>query len=249
MSVNSFMDNSYDDILTKALTNYNNALMEGLPEIVEAHDFSGRFERKMNRLIRADKRFGGKRWMEACVRYSTSVAVALICFIVINTLSISAFNFNLWDIIVDNTGDMINIKFENAKSGSAPEIEATEEKSTAKKKSEEAGGTHYKIGMIPEGYVIQEQYSSDELVVEILESNNGTITYTEGPITDTADINIAKGEREAEIIGAKEVTLIHGENNLTAFFTDNSYYHIVEIQGQDADKEMAVKIIEGLEEQ
>lgn len=249
MSVNSFMDSSYDDILIKALTNNNNVSMEELPDIVEAHNFSGRFERKMNRLIRADKRFGGRRWMEACVRYTTSVAMAFICLIAINTLSINAFNINLWDVIVDNTGDMINIQFKSTKSDGAPVTEADEENSTVNKKSEEVRAVHYRIGNIPDGYTLQEQYSSDELVVEILESDNGTITYTESPITETADIHIAKGESETEPVGVKDVTFIYGENNITAFFTDVAYYHIVEIQGQDANKETAVKIIESLEEQ
>jgi hypothetical protein len=214
--------------------------MEELPDIVEIHNFSKGFEKKMKHLVRAEKNFDGKRWLERCVRYTASIVTAFVCLIIINTLSIRAFDFNLWEVIVDYTGDMINIHFESTENSSAPVIEGESENSSA---------VHYKIGSIPNGYTVQEQYTSDELVVEILKSDNGTITYTESLLTQTADVNIAKGKREQETIGGKEVTMIYAKDNVTAFFTDITYYHIVEIQGKDADREMAINIIESLEEQ
>ena len=41
---------------------------------------------------------------------------------------------------------------------------------------------------------------------------------------------------------------IYEENRITAYFTDNAYYHIVNIQGSDANEETAINIIENLED-
>ena len=239
--VKSFMNNTYDSILIQALKMDNDIFMDELPEIVETHNFSGRFERKMRHLIRANNTFNGKRWLEICTRYVTEFAAIIICILVVNIISIQAFHINLWEVVVDSTGDMINIRFRDNKESVSDKQEVA--------KNKESESIHLKIGSIPEGYSQQEFYSTDELVVQILESNYGTITYTESPITKTADINIAKGKSETEMIGTREVTFVSGENNITAFFTDAMYYHIVEIQGQDANKKTAIEIVKNLEEQ
>lgn len=239
--VKSFMDNTCDSIFIQALKMNNDIFMDELPDIVESHNFSGRFERKMRHLIRANHTFNGKRWLEICTRYVTEAVAVIICILIVNTISIQALHINLWEVVVDSTGDMINIRFRDNKES------ASEKQEVAKNKESES--IHLKIGSIPEGYSQQEFYSTDELVVQILQSDYGTITYTESPVTKTADINIAKGKSETEIIGMREVTFVSGENNITAFFTDVKYYHIVEIQGQDADKKTAIEIVKNLEEQ
>lgn len=235
MKTKLFIDDGNDTVLAEALKKYNNAFMEELPMVAEPHSFSKKFEKRMSQLLRANKKFGGRRWLERSVRYATGFAAMVVCLLAVNTISIHAFHINLWEIVVDSTGDLINLKFKN---GEKENIDIPKE-----------GGTHFKIANIPNGYSQADYYTSEELVVQVLQSNNGTITYTEGLLTESADVNAYKGEQETETIGAKEVTFIYGENNITALFTDVKYYHIVEIQGQDANKKTVAEIIKGLEEQ
>ena len=209
------------DALKEALFMYNETFMQKMPDIVEAHNFSGRFERKMSHLIKAEKKFNGKRWAEVCVRYATSIAAVILCFIVVNVFAINAFNVNLWNKIVDNTTDNSN---------------------TA------SDGIKYQIKNAPKGYALRDNYNSEELFVQSFTSDNGTITYTESPISTGANLKIAKGGTKEKVVGAKEVTFIHEENRITAYFTDNAYYHIVNIQGSDANEETAINIIENLED-
>lgn len=55
----TMMDN--EDILRKAFIKNNEIFMDNLPENIEVHRFSNRFEKKMARFI-ADGKFGGKIW-------------------------------------------------------------------------------------------------------------------------------------------------------------------------------------------
>lgn len=227
------------DALKEALFMYNETFMQKIPDIVEAHNFSGRFERKMSHLIKAEKKFNGKRWAEVCVRYATSIAAVILCFIVVNVFAINAFNVNLWNKIVDNTTDMINISFENK---SENQTRPLDNSNTA------SDGIKYQIKNAPKGYALRDNYNSEELFVQSFTSDNGTITYTESPISTGANLKIAKGETKEKTVGAKEVTFIYEENRITAYFTDNAYYHIVNIQGSDANEETAINIIENLED-
>ena len=227
------------DALKEALFMYNETFMQKMPDIVEAHNFSERFERKMSHLIKAEKKFNGKRWVEICVRYTTSIAAVILCFIVVNVFAINAFNVNLWNKIVDNTTEMINIRFENNRESKTRPSDNTNIVSD---------GIKYRIKNAPKGYELKDNYNSGELFVQSFTSDNGTITYTESPISSGANVKIANGETKEKMVGTKEVTFIYKENRITAYFTDNAYYHIVNIQGSDANEETAINIIENLED-
>mgnify|MGYP001093935461 CR=1 FL=1 len=151
------------DALKEALFMYNETFMQKMPDIVEAHNFSGRFERKMSHLIKAEKKFNGKRWAEV--------------------FAINAFNVNLWNKIVDNTTDMINISFENK---SENQTRPSDNSNTA------SDGIKYQIKNAPKGYALRDNYNSEELFVQSFTSDNGTITYTESPISTGANLKIAK---------------------------------------------------------
>lgn len=221
-----------DRLLTQALINRNERFMESLSTDVEAYNFSGRFEKKMRHLIVAEKRYGGNLWVEEIVRYSANAAVLVLCLIGINFVSVKAFDINIWNAISTKTSEFLNINFEKAE--------------------EDIVGTkamRFKIVDIPEGYIQQEYYSSENVSVQHFTSENGTVTYTESLISETADVNIESGDSIVGQIGSLHVRYIFAEESITAFFTDDKYYHIVEIQGADANKEFAREIIEELEEQ
>lgn len=221
-----------DRVLTKALINSNGRFMESLPTEIEAHNFSKSFERKMNHIILTNQKYGGNLWIERFVRYSAKAAVIILCMITINLVSVKAFDFDIWKAVVTKTGEFLNIHFEKSQDDMIG-MEAV----------------RLKIADVPDSYEMQQDYCSENLSVQHLTSEGGTITYTESLISETADVNIESGSSSGEQIGRWEVKFVASEDSITAFFTDEKFYHIVEIQGTDANKDFALKIIEGLEEQ
>lgn len=221
-----------DKVLAQALINNNDLFMKKLPTNMEIHNFSRSFERKMRHLINADKKYGGKLWVERFVSYSSKVAVTIMCLFTINFVSVKAFDANIWEMIVTKTEEFFNINFSKPESSKV-----------------DTNIARLKIANIPEEYKKQEEYQSDNLSVQSFASDDGTITYTESLINETADVNIEGGESKIKQVGNWQVNYITGEDSITAFFTDDKYYHIVEIQGANANEEFLDKIIEELEEQ
>lgn len=221
-----------DKVLAQALINNNNLFMENLPTNMEIHNFSKSFERKMRHLIIANNKYGGRLWMERFVSYSSKIAVISMCVLAINLVTAKAFDVDLWGIIIIKTEEFFNVNF------SRPENSTVD-----------INVARLKIAKIPDGYKLQEEYQSENLSVQSFVSDKGTLTYTESLISETADINIESGESTIKQVGNWQVNYITGEDSITAFFTDDKYYHIVEIQGADANEEFLDKIIEELEEQ
>ena len=221
-----------DRLLTQAFMNNNRQFVESLPTDVKPHNFSKGFEKKMNHVIVANKKYGGNLWAEKVVRYSAKAAVIILCLLTINFVSVKAFDLNIWNVIVTKTSEFLNIHFE--KSGD----DVTEMENV-----------RWRVSRVPDGYEQQEDYRTDHMSVQHFISENGTITYTESLISETADIHMEAGISGSEQVGLWKVNYIIGDNSITAFFTDETYYHIVEIQGADANEEFASKIIEELEAQ
>lgn len=232
-----------DDLLVSALKIYNDHTMSTLPDIIDQHNFSRRFERRMERLKRAHKKFKGSLGIERFHRYTTRIAMVIFCFSIVNIVSINAFDLDIWNTVYRRVDGLMKVQF------------------TAKKENETVVNvdTKLKIVSVPEEYQKQDEYFSEDMSVQNFRSDDGTITYTEGLITENADVNItvkksksadAKVEEEKKIsVGAKEVTLCYGTDHITAFFKDNKYYHIIEVQGKDANEKFVTEIIQKLEAQ
>ena len=54
-----------DDVLKQALVLHNQETMEQISDIINTHNFSYRFEKKIRRISRAQKKFGGNMIMES----------------------------------------------------------------------------------------------------------------------------------------------------------------------------------------
>lgn len=226
----AMLDN--EDILRKAFIKNNEIFMDNLPENVEIHAFSKKFEKKMARFITADNKFGGKMWLERSVRCISRLAVLVICFVMINFVSVKAFNFDIWQVIVTKTDEFIHINFT---------------KNVSQKQDTES--KRLKMTQIPKGYVEVQSDFSDNMSVQIFTSDRGTITFQETLISENADVNIYQGSTDKELVDGVEVSYVIREDTMTAFFSDETYYHILSIQGSDADKDFAKQIIKNLEEQ
>lgn len=221
-----------DDVLSEALKNINHKFMNELPDEAEEHIFSKKFIRKMRRLLRANQYFGGCLWLEKTARIAAASAAVIICFIGVNQVSVRAFDFNIWQAIVTKTNDFVNIHFIKDRN----ETETVQESHRCK------------IIIPPEEYIFVNDDVMDNMTVQNLVSDKGTISYIESEITETADIYITAVENgEDEIISGWKVTYIHGEQVITAVFYDEQYYHIITVQGEDASRSFVNRIIEALE--
>lgn len=225
-----------EKLLAQALANNNSRFMETVSLGIEEHSFTNSFERKMKHLIDANKKYGGRIWLEKTIRYSTQIAAVILCFIAVNFVSVKAFNLNLWNMIVDATSQFVNITFDKQ----------SEEKVCASEKLQ--------IVNIPEGYTLlnatdgMANNQQGELYVQIFTSDEGTITYTETLISESINIDVESGESFEEKAGDRTVTCIEQDSSITVIFTDDVYCHIVEIQGKDANVQFALNIIEEMEE-
>lgn len=223
--------NLNDEVLKQALILYNEETMNQIPDIIDIHDYSYRFEKKIKRISRAQKKFGGNILMERCTRYCAKIAVVVLCFIAINVTFVKAFDFNIWQMVVTKTEDFININFEENKNDN----------------NKVATKGNMMITNIPDGYKKESEYFSKKLSVQQFVSDNGTISYTEGPVTDTADLTAKGSQTKTVTVGAKEVMISFGDENITAVYNDDKYYHTIEVQGKDANEKFITKIIAELE--
>ena len=228
-----------DNLLTQALINYNNHFVEELPDATELHDFSRRFEKRMRRLVSANRKFGGHIWLERVTRYVTKIAVIVAGFVMVNFVSVQAFDLDIWQVCVTKTSEFISIHFQK-NNGAEQKTDKTGDINTT---------VRMKITNIPVGYTQQEFYYADNMTVQHLVSENGTITYSESLITETTNVNIGIGTQETGTVEDRKVSYVNRDGCITAFFCDEEFYHILEIQGKDANKSFANEIIEELEEQ
>lgn len=227
--------NISDEVLIEALKQNNDRFMEELPDEIEAHAFSEKFEKNMNRLINQNSQakvfnFG---------KFTTRAAVIIFCLLSIHMVSTKAFKVNYWKVITEKTEEFINIGFRKKYvSSNDTSTENVNSRRRLKIKKEDI-----------EGYDVIEYYSEGDSTVQILCSDNSSISYNESLIDDTEEISLATGEVLMEKVGEFEVTFISDEEQVIAFFTDDFYYHIVTIQGEDATVEFAKKVVSVLEEQ
>ena len=104
-----------DDVLKQALVLHNQETMEQIPDIINTHNFSYRFEKKIRRISRAQKKFGGNMIMERCTRYCSKIATFVLCLVAVNVTFVKAFDINLWQMVVTQTENFINVDFHKLK--------------------------------------------------------------------------------------------------------------------------------------
>lgn len=216
--------------LAEALAHNNQKFMEQMPQVKNPHGFSAGFEKRMKPYLKAQKKYGGRIWMERVVRYSSVAAAVVLCSVSINFISAKVFDVSIWKMITGHKSGYTQIAFEKD--------------STSK---EQIHSERYEIAKIPEGYKIIENESGEERHQVLLRlDEQGSITYIEGNITEQVLIDIASENQHKEYVGDKEVFFDEKEDVLTAYFLDDQYYHLVTIQGQDASKKMVCEIIRNL---
>lgn len=103
-----------DDILYKYMKNVENIILESLPkEEVLSHEFSKRFQRKMNKLIRQENR---TLYMKSFINYSKKVAVILLIFttiVFVTTMSVEAYRVKFLEVVIEVWEEFTSMIFKN----------------------------------------------------------------------------------------------------------------------------------------
>lgn len=219
-----------DDFLYKYMKSAENIIIESLPKEEDlSHRFSKRFERKMNKLIRQEKR---TPFMRAFINYSKRVVVIILIFITIafaTTISVEAYRVKFFEIVTEVWEEFTSIIF----------------------RSKDYINNNQLIPAIPEyipkGFSILEESISDHLYRVIYTSeNNREILYEQRALSygeiilDTENIEIETME-----IGNQKVTLFINKG-VNQIYWDDSYYSYTLIYSINKDEiiEMARSILE-----
>ena len=217
--------------LSEALALNNENFMERMPKVKEPHRFSKSFERRMNRYMKAERKYGGSIFMERAVRYCATAAAMVVCLVSLNLISAKVFEQSIWNMITGNKSGYTQVSFEKAS-----------------ETKQELTGQHYRLAEIPKNYEVTMSVPKGEhLEILVRKDGTGSISYVEGDVSEQVVADIASKKQKQEIIGGHDVMIAEDDESITACFVDDRYYHIVTIQGRDASMEMVRKIISTLE--
>ena len=91
-----------DDFLYKYIKSAENIMIDSLPkEEALSHNFSKRFQKKMNKLIREERR---SPFIKTFVNYSRKVAIIFLIFISIafaTTMSVEAYRVRFFEVVIE----------------------------------------------------------------------------------------------------------------------------------------------------
>lgn len=184
-----------DDFLYKHMRKAEIKMLDSLPKEEElSHKFSKGFEKKMNKLIKEEKR---KPFMRSFVIYGKRAAAIFLIIVSIafaTTMSVEAYRVRLFEVITEVWEEFTSITFKSEKGVSDSKL------------------VPIKSDYIPEGFSIVEEELSDYMnLILYTNSNNIEIIYEQSLISD--------GEIILDTEGA-EVKTISIENQEINYFTN-----------------------------
>jgi len=103
-----------DDFLYKYVKSAENIMIDSLPkEETLSHNFSKRFQKKMNKLIRQERR---SPFIKIFVNYSRKVAIIFLIFISIafaTTMSVEAYRVRFFEVVIEVWEEFTSIIFKD----------------------------------------------------------------------------------------------------------------------------------------
>lgn len=106
-----------DDFLYNHMKSSENIILENLPKEYElSHKFSKRFERRMNKLIRQERR---SPFIKSFINYGKRVAIIFLIFISIafaTTMSVEAYRVKFFEIVIEVWEEFTSIIFKSEES-------------------------------------------------------------------------------------------------------------------------------------
>lgn len=199
-----------DELISENIKTLENKIINSLPKEEElSHDFSKRFQKRMNKLIRKEKR---TPFMQSFISYGKRAAVIFLVVISISfvtTMSVEAYRVRFFQVITEVWEEFTSIIF----------------------KSEENTNDKILVAIIPEyvpeGFSILEEDVNDYVnTIIYIDEHNTEIFYEQSIISnkeiilDTEDINVKKIELENQIINYfsnKGVNQIYWNDDIYTF--------------------------------
>ena len=220
-----------DDFLYKYMKSAENIIIESLPKEEDlSHRFSKRFERKMNKLIRQEKR---TPFMRSFINYSKRVAVIFLIFVTIafaTTMSVEAYRVKFFEIVTEVWKEFTSIIF----------------------KSKDHINDNNKLipaisEYIPKGFSILEKNVNDHMYSVVYVDENYEEIFYEQRVLSYGEIILDTEDIEDEIIeiGNQTIILFTNKGVNQIYWSDDSYsYTLISSINKDEIIEMVKDILE-----
>lgn len=217
-----------DDFLYKYMKSAENIIIESLPKEEDlSHRFSKRFERKMNKLIRQEKR---TPFMRAFINYSKRVVVIILIFITIafaTTISVEAYRVKFFEIVTEVWEEFTSIIF----------------------RSKDYINNNQLIPAIPEyipkGFSILEESTNDHRYRVIYISENNKEIFYEQRVLSYGEIILDTENIETETMemANQTVTLFTSKGVNQVYWSNDSYsYTLI----SSINKDEVIKIVKSI---
>lgn len=217
-----------DDFLYNHMKSSENIILENLPKEYElSHKFSKRFERRMNKLIRQERRFP---FIKSFINYGKRVAIIFLIFISIafaTTMSVEAYRVKFFEIVIEVWEEFTSIIF----------------------KSEESIDDRKLIPVnpiyIPDDFkIIEEDTNHYEHFIYWKNDYGVEIMFEQAKITSNAIINDTEGiEIEKIFIQEQEVIYFTNKNIHQLYWNDSNYIYTIV---SSYDKKELIKMAESI---
>lgn len=201
-----------DDFLYKYVKSAENIMIDSLPkEEALSHNFSKRFQKKMNKLIRQERR---SPFIKTFVNYSRKVAIIFLIFISIafaTTMSVEAYRVRFFEVVIEVWEEFTSIIFkekQNIEDGKLIPVNPT---------------------YIPDNFkIIEHEINSYEQFIYWQNDNGIEIMFEQAKITANSIITDTEGiDIEELLIGEQKIIYFTNKNVNQIYWNDSNYIYAI----------------------
>jgi len=217
-----------DDFLYKYVKSAENIMIDSLPkEEALSHNFSKGFQKKMNKLIRQERR---SPFIKTFVNYSRKVAIIFLIFISIafaTTMSVEAYRVRFFEVVIEVWEEFTSIIFndkQNIDDGKLIPVNPT---------------------YIPDNFkIIEHEINSYEQFIYWQNDNGIEIMFEQAKITANSIITDTEGiDIEELLIGEQKIIYFTNKNINQIYWNDSNYIYAII---SEYDKNELLKMVESI---
>ena len=199
-----------DDFLYKYVKSAENIMIDSLPkEEALSHNFSKRFQKKMKKLIRQERK---SPFIKTFVNYSRKVAIIFLIFISIafaTTMSVEAYRVRFFGVVIEVWEEFTSIIFkdkQNIDDGKLIPVNPT---------------------YIPDNFkIIEHEINSYEQFIYWQNDNGIEIMFEQAKITANSIITDTEGiDIEELLIGEQKIIYFTNKNVNQIYWNDSNYIY------------------------
>ncbi|MGJ0848506.1 DUF4367 domain-containing protein [Tissierella praeacuta] len=217
-----------DDFLYKYVKSAENIMIDSLPkEEALFHNFSKGFQKKMNKLIRQERR---SPFIKTFVNYSRKVAIIFLIFISIafaTTMSVEAYRVRFFEVVIEVWEEFTSIIFkekQNIDDGKLIPVNST---------------------YIPDSFkIIEHEINSYEQFIYWQNDEGIEIMFEQAKITANSIITDTEGiDIEELLIGEQKIIYFTNKNVNQIYWNDSNYIYAII---SEYDKNELLKMVESI---